>query len=384
MEFINTVTTLESKPESYSVSRLRTYTECSQAYKYKYVDKLKVFSASVSTIIGSLLHEALEIYLHPDNEIDFITVFETQSKLAFYKRKYIDENTDSAKFNKLYSNLLEYSRDIRTLHHRASADYKGKLAIRTKDGKPPSNPMMTSGWKEASKNLNLNQRYYELENEFKLISTLEGVSLVEAFTEAYTLASNYKTPKEIVETVALEFKLSDYNYQTKEFTNAVLMPDEYGGDTGIYLNGYIDWLGYVMFEGKKRFALIDYKSSKENLTADKLEYHAQLLAYVYAVEKLTGIEVEVIGVHSLRHKKLVMVKVDRDILQVANRSLFSKHKLIKAGHFYQEHLPDSQYSKCISSFGKECDFLAHCYPKFYNRLHPESISNQLESLLLDQ
>ena len=383
MEFNNTVTLLENKPKSYSVSRLKTYSECSQAYKYKYIDKLKVTSASVSTIIGSLLHESLEIYLHPDNTIDFITVFENQSKIAFYKRKYIDENTDKSIFDKLYNNLLEYSRDVRTLYHRASADYTGKLAIRTKDGKVSNSPMMTSGWKTASKNLNLGERYYELEDEFNQICILEDISLVEAFTEAYNLASNYETPEEIIETVALEFKLSDYNYETKEFTNAVLMPDEYGGDTEIYLNGYIDWLGYVMFEGQRRFALIDYKSSKENLTVDKLEYHAQLLAYVYAVEKLTGIQVEVIGVHSLRHKKLVLVEVDRDILKVANNSLFSKHNLIANNYFYQEHLPDSQYSKCLNSFNKECPFLQYCYPKMYNRLHPESISNQLESLLLN-
>jgi spore coat polysaccharide biosynthesis protein SpsF (cytidylyltransferase family) len=379
---INNITIkLDNKPEVYSVSRLKMYSQCSQAYKYTYIDKIKVYSQSNSTIIGSLLHDSLEIYLHSNNSLSFIEVFEEQSKKTFTKRKYILENLEPATFTKLYTQLVDYSRDIRTLHYRASADYTGKNAIRTAKGDVPSNPSMTSGWKQAAKNLNLESRYETLKEQFIFISNLPEIDLVEAFTEAYTLACNYETPVEIIETLHLEFPLSDYNYETKEFTNPVLMPDEYGGESGIYLNGYIDWVGYVQFQGKKRFALIDYKTSKENLTEDKLEYHAQLLAYVYAVERLLGIEVEVIGVHSLRHKKLALTLVDREILQEANRSLFSKHKKIAACQFEKDHLPDSQYSMCLSQYGRECSYLQYCYPKLYNKLHPESLANQLESLL---
>ena len=159
------------------------------------------------------------------------------------------------------------------------------------------------------------------------------------------------------------------------------MPEEFGGREGIYFNGYIDWMGYVNYKGKKRFALIDYKTSKENLTEDKLEYHAQLLSYVYAVEIILGIKVEVIGVHSLRHKKLALCEVDRDILKVVNDSLFSKHKKIKDGHFYQEDVPDSQYSKCLNSFNRPCEWLSQCYPKMYNKLNPNTIDAEIERLL---
>ena len=378
---IKKVITLDSKPSTYSVSRLNVYKQCSEKYKLTYIDKLRVFSASNSTIAGNLLHDALEVYLHSDNTNAFIPVFEEQSKVSLVKRKFVVEHINLTSFNKLYTELIEYSRDIKSLHDRASADYTGKNAIRTGKGDVPSNPSMTTGWKAAVKNLNLDGRYRYLEDEFSQISCLDSVNLVEAFTDAYTLASNYVTPTEIIETVALEFPLSDYNYETKEFVNPVLMPDEYGGESGIYLNGFIDWMGYVQFQGKKRFALIDYKSSKENLTVDKLEYHAQLLAYVYAVEKLLGIEVEVIGVHSLRHKKLALALVDREILKIANRSLFSKHKQIAAGHFEKDHVPDSQYSKCLDNYGKNCEFMNICHPKMYNYLNPNSISNQLESLL---
>lgn len=372
---------LDTKPETYSVSKLNKYSQCSQAYKYTYIDKLRVFSLTNSTIIGSLLHDTLEIYLNKETTKSCIEVFEEQSKLTFFNRKYIQQEIEQNIFNKLFKELIEYSRDVRTLWDRASADYTGKLPIRTKDGKPPSNPLMTTGWKQAEVNLCLKERYASLVDKFIDLSTTTEVNLVEAFTEAYNLASNYIKPKEIVETIALEFPLSDYNKETQELVNPVLMPDEFGGTEGIYLNGYIDWVGYVMFEGKKRFALIDYKSSKENLTVDKLEYHGQLLAYVYAVEKLLGIEVEVIGVHSLRHKKLSLVKVDRDILQVANESLFSKHTKIKACHFTKDHLPDSQYSPCISMFGRNCEYLQYCHSKMYNKLHPEALSSQLEKLL---
>lgn len=412
---IRKVITLDTKPATYSVSRLNVYKQCSEKYNLTYIQKLRVFSASNSTIAGNLLHDALEVYLRSDNTTAFIPVFEEQSKVSLVKRKFVVEHINLTSFNKLYAELIEYSRDIKSLHERASADYTGKNAIRTAKGDVPSNPSMTSGWKAAVKNLNLDGRYRHLEDEFSQISCLDSVNLVEAFTDAYTLASNYVTPEEIVETVALEFPLSDFNYETKEFVNPVLMPDEYGGidyelislaslliegvelsfnlilyiiklvatykTKAIYLNGFIDWMGYVQFKGKRRFALIDYKSSKENLTVDKLEYHAQLLAYVYAVERLLGIKVEVIGVHSLRHKKLALALVDREILEVANRSLFSKHKQIAACHFEKEHLPDSQYSKCLDSYGKNCEYLQHCYPKMYNYLNPNSLSNQLESLL---
>lgn len=381
MDITKKVVQLETKPEMYSVSRLKLFSQCSQAYKYTYIDKIRVFSQSNSTIIGSLLHSSLEIYLHSDNSLPFIEVFEEQSKKVFIKNKYIIENVEEATFNKLYNLLIDYSRDIRTLWFRASSECTGKNAIRTAKGDIPANPSMTSGWKQAAKNLNLDERYSYLNTQFNYISNSSDINIVEAFTEAYTLACNYETPSEIVETLFLEFPLSDYNYETKEFTNPVLMPDEYGGNLGIYLNGYIDWLGYVYFAGKKRLALIDYKTSKENLTEDKLEYHAQLLAYVYAVEKLLDLKVEVIGVHSLRHKKLALTLVDRDILQEANKSLFSKHNKIAACHFEKDHLPDSQYSPCLSNFGRECPHLALCYPKIYNKLHPESLTNQLESLL---
>jgi hypothetical protein len=381
MNITKKIVQLDNKPEMYSVSKLKKFGECSQAYKYTYIDKIKVYSQSNSTIIGSLLHDSLEIYLHSDNSLPFIEVFEEQSKKTFIKRKYIVENLEEATFNKLYTQLVDYSKDIRTLHYRASADYTGKNAIRTAKGDVPSNPIMTSGWKQAAKNLNLESRYDFLKEQFTFISNLPEIDLVEAFTEAYTLSCNYETPVEIVETLHLEFPLSDYNYETKEFTNPVLMPNEYGGDSDIYLNGYIDWVGYVNFQGKKRFALIDYKTSKENLTKDKLEYHAQLLAYVYAVERLLGVEVEVIGVHSLRHKKLALTLVDREILQEANKSLFSKHKKISACQFEKDHLPDSQYSMCLNMYSRECPHLSLCYPKIYNKLHPESLSNQLESLL---
>jgi hypothetical protein len=381
MDITKKVLQLDSKPEMYSVSRLKLFSQCSQAYKYTYIDKIRVFSQSNSTIIGSLLHSSLEIYLHSDNSLSFIKVFEEQSKKVFIKNKYIIENVEEATFNKLYNLLIDYSRDIRTLGFRASSECTGKNAIRTAKGDIPANPSMTSGWKQAAKNLNLDERYSYLNTQFNYISNSSDINIVEAFTEAYTLACNYETPSEIVETLFLEFPLSDYNYETKEFTNPVLMPDEYGGDLGIYLNGYIDWLGYVYFAGKKRLALIDYKTSKENLTEDKLQYHAQLLAYVYAVEKLLGLKVEVIGVHSLRHKRLALTLVDRDILQEANKSLFSKHKKIAACHFEKDHLPDSQYSVCLNMYNRECAFLQYCHPKIYNKLHPKSLLNQLESLL---
>ena len=369
---------LESKPEVYSFSKLSVYQQCSEKYKLTYIDKLRVYKLSKSTIIGELLHAALEVYL-VDSKHKFIDIFEQTSKAIFLKSYIIKGNEEE--LDRLFKKLNIYSRDIKTLWKRASADYKGKYPIRTKSGGIPSNPSMTTEWKQAEVNLQLKERYQKLQESFDYISVEKEVDLVDAYTEAYILALNYVTPVEMRKTLHLEFPLSKYDYETQELINPVLMPDEYGGKEGIYLNGYIDWIGYVYFEGKERFAIIDYKSNKESINEDKLEYHGQLLAYVYAIEKLMGKEVEVIGVHSLRHKKLVLTRVNREILEIANKSVFSKHKLIAAEHFEKEHLPNSQYSSCLNSFSRECEYLQYCYPKMFNKLHPNSVSNKIESLL---
>lgn len=159
------------------------------------------------------------------------------------------------------------------------------------------------------------------------------------------------------------------------------MPAEFGGDEGIYLNGYVDWVGYVNFEGRQRLAVVDYKTSKENLTKDKLAYHVQLLTYAYALGRLLGQPIEVIGVHSLRHNKLVLTSVDKEIMQGATTALFSRHLGIKAGNFQKDYYPDSMYSPCLSLFGRECPFLQQCHPKMFYSLHPDALYAALEDLL---
>lgn len=356
--------TYSSKEEfkTFSVSRLKTYKECSQMYKLKYVDKLDSFVQSTSTVAGTLLHAALEYLYGPYNtnastaeEAFFIILPDEFSKLGIVKS------------TSLLEELLSYQNDIKHLYKRASAEYTAPDAIRTKNGSIPKAPEMTGVWKEEVKFLKLDSRKYLIDTTIQTSkSGMENVSIVDAFIRAFNIIKDYRTPPEISEIVALEMPLSEWDYDNKILRNAVPFPE--CNHPNVYLNGYIDSICKIKIGGKEYTTVVDYKSSKETFDQNLVKYNQQMLLYAAGVEYLTGQSVDYIGILSFLQHELIYVPVDRTI-QKEVITMFNKviDKCIKED--FIKHVPDTKYAACLNSFGGECPFLKHCWPDSYNYLH---------------
>ncbi|MBD2201793.1 PD-(D/E)XK nuclease family protein [Calothrix sp. FACHB-1219] len=362
---------LDFSPKYYSVSRLKTYSQCSEYYRLKYVENKYVKSISSSTLLGSLCHRVLEELYSLDSYKDPIDLFNLLCKEVMIDVGLFDKNVSKVLLDTLVSSLISYSKDVLSLYNRASGSYIGKDAIRTKDGKVPLSPQMTSTWKDSEKAMNLPSRRDYINRLASQISDyVENISLCEVFGESYYILSNYTVPSNLLETLYTELPISKYDEESGSLINPVLMPDSLGGEDSIYLNAFIDWIGRAVHKGKEGIAIVDYKSSKEELDETKIKYNVQLYSYVYAFEKLTGLTVDFIGIHNLRTNNLYLVDVDRNGMNITLDILFGKHKYISK-ELFSKHVPDSSYSPCLSSFGKKCIYIEHCYPDLADSISEE-------------
>jgi hypothetical protein len=340
-----------------SVSRIKTYQECSEKYKNKYVSGIPDSGTSKSTLIGSLIHEALEEY-YLNNHISVEEAFYISSPTTLSSKAFNGQELKESFINLLKS----YSAGSVSLHKRASEDYQGKDAIRTKDGRVPTAPQMTSSWKSGYISLGLEALGNKINIEACTINIdLMDLDIAEIYTEALFLCTRFQEPDTTIKTLHVEFPISDVRREGR-LINAVLLPEQYGGSESKYLNGYIDKVALINHEGEEGIAIIDFKSGGE-FTLNDIKYNPQLYSYVYAYEKITGEEVKFIGIHNLRKGNQVTVRVDRNIMNTVLDNLFSTHTLISAGLF-RKHLPDSKYSKCLNSYGKPCPYLSVCWPDF--------------------
>lgn len=354
----------QSKDEfkTFSVSRIKTYKECSQMYKLKYVDKLDSFVQSTSTVAGTLLHAALE-YLYGADDPDVATAEDCFFKIL--ESEFV--NLGIVKVDGLLVELMSYYSDIEHLYTRASATYTGPDAIRTRSGAVPKAPEMTGVWKDAIKRLNLDKRKDLIDTTIqKSKSGMENVSIVDAFIKALNIIKNYRTPNTISDITALEMPLSEWDYENNVLRNAVPFPGCKHPD--VYLNGYIDNICKIKIGGREYTTIVDYKSSKETFDENIVKHNQQMLLYAAGVEYLTKEPVEYIGILSFLQKELIYVPVDKKI-QEEVISIFNKviDKCI-SGEF-NKHVPDTKYAPCLNSFGGECPFLKHCWPEAYNYLH---------------
>jgi len=343
----------------YSVSKIKTYKDCSQMYKLKYIDKLDSYQESTATFVGTLLHAALE-YLYG---VDDDEVYDAQQ--AFFKilePEFAKKGITSAE--SILGDLLDYHQDINHLYHRASAAYNGVDAIRTGKGTVPKVPEMTSTWKSECRRLDLDGRKGRIDYAIQASKTgMEGVSITDVFSKSLTLAANYVTPDAFEDILYLELPLSEWDRANHILTNAVPFPG--CEHPNIYLNGYIDNVARVRFKGRSGTAVIDYKSSKETFNESIVEHNQQLLIYAAGVEKLLDITVDYVGILSFVKGDLILVPIDREVqAEVINGYNKIINKTIE-GDFHK-HYPDTKYAKCLSMFGATCPFLEHCWPKANN------------------
>jgi hypothetical protein len=342
----------KEKPDYYSVSRLKTYSQCGEFYRRQYIEKDVIRSVSMSTLIGSLVHKALEeFYLDTYKSVEEAfesTCITTLSDVG------VCGNEEAQVVREL---LREYSDEMGVLYKRASSSYKGADAIRTKSGEVPSNPSMTSAWKKALESGGMAGKKSLIDTYIQDRNELITFSISEAFAEASFLCSNYYYP-DIGTPIAIEMGLSVWNKEKGMLFNPVLMPVSFGAEEGLYLNGYIDLISLLPDGG---IFICDHKTGKEDFTEISVSHNVQLLSYVYAYEELTGVRAKYIGINNVRLGKVVRAEVpNRDISNEILDTLFSGHKGITNEYFIKKR-PES-YSPCLAMYGEVCPYLGKCWP----------------------
>jgi len=346
--YTGTISTQDIRREDYtyySVSRLQTYLKCGEAYRLQYVERQKrEYTCSYSTVVGSLVHNALEMYFLGGGT-RLLHLFETTSETAL-----IDLGLLTDRDTSLYEDLLRYAKGVGSLYERASATYMGKDAIRTGKGDVPSMPQATTAWKDAMVGLGQGR----LKEGLDAMALGRGLtfSLCDAYAEAYALTATYMVPTLDVHYVELGLSKHDGG----KLVNPVPLPPEYGGDDDIYLSGSIDLV--ATYSG--RLSIIDHKtSSGAPPTLEEVSTNPQLLAYAWAYEQLTGDVVEGVGINHIRSGQLVWAPISVHREKVL-RSLLGAHKAIEVGYF-PLHTPSEYDSPCRKWYGKECPFKGQCW-----------------------
>lgn len=102
--------------ELFSYSKINTYEDCSFKYKLIYVDKHSVFTGSIATEFGTLIHQAEESIAHCIQEgqsIDYTTIISTfTSGCENIKLKYPTEYMTPDKSNRTYEEKAQYYANI--------------------------------------------------------------------------------------------------------------------------------------------------------------------------------------------------------------------------------------------------------------------------------
>lgn len=339
----------------YSVSRLKTYKTCSMMYKHLYVDKDRVHTSSKSTTIGSIVHNALEVfYLNPSKDrgplIDYFSIaLETYIK---------DSKMEGVIDSNVLSMLEKYSNGLGELLKRSDPNYKGNDAIRKRDGSPASNPSMTAEWKDSYEKLGLSSLQECLLLYLDGYIQIDGSDFIDAYSEAKHLCTNYKDHLWLSNAIEVEMPISKKT--SSGVLNPVLMPSKHGGRKSIYLLGFIDIVSKLDDDS---LFLVDHKTSASSFTPNDVRHNAQLLAYVYAYEKVRGVRPHYMGINNIRSGDIVMVDTpsSKEAMEVLD-SLFSCHKLIN-DEVWIKHSPEP-YSPCVSMYGSSCPYLNKCWPHY--------------------
>lgn len=393
----------------YSFSKLDTYVKCSEMFKLQYVDKVSgVDTSSLETVVGNKCHDALEeFYLNSDIPDPYTAL------VQLWKDELTKDGLEA-----LATDLNHYASDISKLFLRAGANYKGADPIRTSTGQVPKSPEMTTGWKDAVREMKLWERAQRID---KLAAQVQprkwiGISLADTYANSCSIMYGYRNPADISEVLLVEMPLSELRWVADDPNNPgqILMDDsnnrmetvrgrgpyklwmdksgdpelvdidnkvvfprldsdlkdfvrdpktgeiEYSDDTTMF-NGYIDLVCRTR-DGK--LAIIDHKTSKgEPPTMAKVARHQQLLLYGWAIWRLTGEVPDLIGINHLRTNKLVLAKFNLDLaLEVLKAKLQTIRGIDNKVHIKQD--PYGYGSMCItqSSKGeKYCPYFHLCH-----------------------
>lgn len=348
--------------ELFSVSKLKTYSNCSQYYQYQYVLGFRDYSYSYSTVLGNICHNALERYHLLDKQEPLLECLNAVFVSTLKEVGVVINDFSDA----IIDHLVEYNKAVQYLYYKASASYTKPDAIRTKAGDIPKDPTKTTSWKEGLVKSGASQLKADIDEYCKKYSdTLNDRFLItDLYSECHLYLAAYRCPKEEIKVEKLEFGLSHLDKENNKIYNPCFI-----GDTSHLLRGYIDKIGIYEFNNKRGRAIIDYKSSKSEMTDIHVLTNEQLHVYAWFYQRLTGETIDFIGIENLKFGTLNLIEIDQQQLDSLVENFLFRIQLIEKGLFYKEHAPDSKYSKCLDSYGKQCPFLSKCYPTVYNKLN---------------
>jgi hypothetical protein len=356
----------------YSISRLDTYRTCPMLYYNKYVKKIPVKSESKSTMVGSIVHNVLETYYSPENiqvkntkvniNRTLKDIYEEALVTTLIQKKFLPEQGFDSYLGKL---LKEYLDGLKILLHKSSAEYTGKDAIRKGDKGVASKPEMTGDWRRMSDSMGLETKRITLNNLFFQLSELD-ISVPEVCITAEKILGNYKDPiipllKQGYKVKYLEIPLSEIQKEGEDtfyLVNGVLLPEGLGREEGIYLRGYID----IVLEDKNgNLIIIDHKTSASAFNDAHVQYNAQTIAYAWALRQILDQPIIGVGINNIREGSLNISYLNNEVelLDIVENT-FMCHKLIKTNVF-PKHMPSSNYSKCLDSYGEPCPYLNICW-----------------------
>lgn len=352
----------------YSVSRLKTYKSCPQYFYNKYILKYPDYGFTSSTLLGSIAHTTLEVYyknILNNNEEEnkkLLNILLDSFILTLKSENILEESMQEVIKNALSS----IASKMEVLYNRSSINYKGRDAIRKRDGSIASNPKLTNDWKDGLISLGISQDIEEINAYFSSLipkklndidaSLLKDLSVVDIYNDLYNIFKSYKDPFKNFNIEGIEVPISKLKINT--VINPVLMPEKLGGLENIYINGYID----LLLEKEGRYVIIDHKTGSQPFSKEDIMYNSQLILYSWCIEKLTEKKVSHIGINNINNNSYsVLIPLPNDSIRKKILStLFSSHIGIKAKHF-PKYIPEP-YSPCLKMFGKICPFLSICWP----------------------
>jgi len=343
-------------PHLYSYSQLNTYKDCSQKYKYYYLDNLRRREIGQAAEIGTIVHECIERFYTGEFE---------SAEAAF--PVVIHTYLESLGIADWQPELEHISQILSNLILKASANYTGPDAIRTADGRVSEKPEMTKGWKEEVRRHNLESRMDGANSSIlrRLPNEWANVKMTSVYAEAKHLSKMYEHPSIIAEVKAIEFGFSDPdqhgdpnhpdpNQREPHIKNLAVLP------SGRVFRGYIDLVG-KLHNGE--WIIVDHKTSKECPTELKVRHHEQLLLYAYFWNSLTGQWPAKIGISHLRSGTLVVADV---VPELALEAVQRHEEIIRAisKKIFIKRAPFEYGSPCLDRDGRletACPYLPQCH-----------------------
>ncbi len=350
-----------------SFSRLSTYQECSERYRWKYIVKAEEQEPLQEHFIkGSLAHFILEESL-AGNEVleafDLVlpTWVEETCRLLITDDLGIQQEGQGIYLD----TLRHYAVSVSELLLRAAPNYLGPDAIRKKDGKPPENPLE---YPPTSFSQAMNEKFlYDDKSVLDIAATrinkdFIDFSLANITAEALFLARNFELPDWFGKTVAIEDPI------LPEGNESPYKPIGFVGD--IFWKGYIDWV----FETKEgELVIADHKSSKSAPEGYEVAWHPQLNLYAGLYYEQRGRMPDYIAINHLRTNQIVLAKPD----PLAIGQTLEHFRQIQArinSESFVRHYPTEFNTPCVKYDYKTsrvkyiCPYLKRCWPYFYEDL----------------